>query len=94
MDGIRAILTSLIVIALIFIVVLVALHIFKPRVVAWIRSNGEEKISLSKNKLYHVNGYMVIEFIFIITIRFIWKNMIFILKLQFLFCIFHVNQIF
>lgn len=30
-----------------------------PRATSWLRSNGEEKIGLSKNKLYNANGYIV-----------------------------------
>lgn len=44
------------------IVLLMALfvcHYFGPRATAWIRSNREEKIGLSKNRLYNANGYLV-----------------------------------
>jgi hypothetical protein len=30
-----------------------------PRFISWLSSNGEEKIGLSKSKLYNANGYIV-----------------------------------
>lgn len=39
--------------------VMFACHCLGPRANTWMRSNKEEKIGLSKNKLFHANGYMV-----------------------------------
>lgn len=33
--------------------------LYGPRASSWLSSSGEEKIGLSKNKLYNANGYIV-----------------------------------
>ncbi|XP_037932936.1 probable serine/threonine-protein kinase DDB_G0276461, partial [Teleopsis dalmanni] len=40
-------------------VVMFICHCLGPRTNSWMRSNKEEKIGLSKNKLFHANGYMI-----------------------------------
>lgn len=63
MDGLQAAVSSLAVIAIVLLMVLVVCHYMGPRATAWVRSNREEKIGLSKNKLFNANGYLVrIEF--------------------------------
>lgn len=59
MDGLQAAVSSLAVIAIVLLMVLVVCHYMGPRATAWVRSNREEKIGLSKNKLFNANGYLV-----------------------------------
>lgn len=59
MEALHAIATSIGVIGLILLMVLLVLHFFGPKTAAWIRSNREEKIGFSKNRVYHANGYLV-----------------------------------
>lgn len=43
---------------ILLIIIFFVCHYMGPRTTFWI-SNKEEKIGLSKNKLFHANGYMV-----------------------------------
>ena len=62
MDGLEAIITSLAVLAVVILMVLVMCQMIGPRATAWVCSNREEKIGLSKNKLFNANGYLVSYF--------------------------------
>jgi len=59
MDGFQTAVTSLAVVAIVILMVLIVCHYLGPRATAWVRSNREEKIGLSNNKLYNANGYLV-----------------------------------
>ncbi|GAB0098855.1 uncharacterized protein DMENIID0001_146590 [Sergentomyia squamirostris] len=59
MDIIQAIVTSLAIIVIVLLMALFVCNYFGPRATAWIRSNREEKIGLSKNRLYNANGYLI-----------------------------------
>lgn len=60
MDGEPMSFTSLALLLLLAIAfIMFACHCLGPRANTWMRSNKEEKIGLSKNKLFHANGYMV-----------------------------------
>uniref|UniRef100_A0A1B0D4K6 C2 domain-containing protein n=1 Tax=Phlebotomus papatasi TaxID=29031 RepID=A0A1B0D4K6_PHLPP len=59
MDVLQAIVTSLAVMVIVLLMALFVCHYFGPRATAWIRSNREEKIGLSKNRLYNANGYLI-----------------------------------
>lgn len=78
MDGLQAAVSSLAVIAIVLLMVLVVCHYMGPRATAWVRSNREEKIGLSKNKLFNANGYLVriedqfLSFFFLIFFYFIF----------------------
>lgn len=59
------------VIALIILAVFaICRFLLGPRAQLWFSSSGEEKIGLSKNKLYNANGYIVSTFcgFFFVTI--------------------------
>lgn len=51
--------------AVLAIIILVAIAVFRflspgaSSWATWLRSNGEEKIGLSKSKLYNANGFIV-----------------------------------
>jgi hypothetical protein len=47
------------VIALIILAAFAICRFLGPRAQFWLFSSGEEKIGLSKNKLYNANGYIV-----------------------------------
>lgn len=55
--------TILSVIALIILAVFAICRFLGPRAQLWFCSSGEEKIGLSKNKLYNANGYIVSSFL-------------------------------
>ncbi|XP_053950701.1 uncharacterized protein LOC128858446 [Anastrepha ludens] len=60
MDGEPMSFTSLALMLLLVIAfIMFACHCLGPRANTWMRSNKEEKIGLSKNKLFHANGYMI-----------------------------------
>ncbi|XP_036227562.2 uncharacterized protein Syt12 [Bactrocera oleae] len=60
MDGEPMSFTTLALLLLLMIAfVMFACHCLGPRANTWMRSNKEEKIGLSKNKLFHANGYMI-----------------------------------
>ncbi|XP_017485131.1 PREDICTED: uncharacterized protein LOC108373708 [Rhagoletis zephyria] len=60
MDGEPMSFTSLALMLLLLIaIVMFACHCLGPHANTWMRSNKEEKIGLSKNKLFHANGYMI-----------------------------------
>ncbi|XP_018796620.1 PREDICTED: uncharacterized protein LOC108973671 [Bactrocera latifrons] len=60
MDGEPMSFTTLALLLLLVIAfVMFACHCLGPRANTWMRSNKEEKIGLSKNKLFHANGYMI-----------------------------------
>lgn len=59
MDALQAIATSIGVIGLVLLMVLLMLHFIGPKTAAWIKSNREEKIGFSKNRIYNANGYVV-----------------------------------
>lgn len=59
MDNLQTTATSLAIIAIIVLMVVFVCHYLGPRVTVWVRSNREEKIGLSKSKLFNANGYMV-----------------------------------
>ncbi|XP_004535416.1 uncharacterized protein LOC101450201 [Ceratitis capitata] len=60
MDGEPMSFTSLALLLLLAIAfIMFACHCLGPRANTWMRSNKEEKIGLSKNKLFHANGYMI-----------------------------------
>ncbi|XP_055681213.1 synaptotagmin 1 [Lutzomyia longipalpis] len=59
MDILQAIVTSVAVMVIVLLMALFVCHYFGPRATAWIRSNREEKIGLSKNRLYNANGYLI-----------------------------------
>ncbi|XP_037921142.1 uncharacterized protein LOC119657996 isoform X1 [Hermetia illucens] len=62
MDSFQTTITSLAVVALLLLMVVFACHYLGPRATAWVRSNREEKIGLSKSKLFNANGYMPVNF--------------------------------
>lgn len=47
----------------IIVILIILFAVFRllwgPRASSWLHSSGEEKIGLSKNKLYNANGYIV-----------------------------------
>jgi hypothetical protein len=47
----------------IIVILIILFAVFRllwgPRASSWLNSSGEEKIGLSKNKLYNANGYVV-----------------------------------
>jgi hypothetical protein len=51
--------TILTIIALVILAVFAICRFLGPRAQLWFCSSGEEKIGLSKNKLYNANGYIV-----------------------------------
>lgn len=67
MDSLQAAVTSIAVIAILLLMVIFVCHYLGPRATAWVRSNREEKVGLSKSKLFNANGYMVSSFI--ITVK-------------------------
>ncbi|XP_067635750.1 uncharacterized protein Syt12 [Eurosta solidaginis] len=60
MDGESMSFSSLALIVLLAVaIIMLACHCLGPRANTWMRSNKEEKIGLSNNKLFHTNGYMM-----------------------------------
>ena len=59
MDSLQTALSSIIVLAVLILMVVFLCRYLGPRASAWFRSNREEKIGLSKSKLFNANGYMV-----------------------------------
>lgn len=49
----------LILVASIILLIAAICHLLGPRTISWFSSSGEEKIGLSKSKLYNANGYIV-----------------------------------
>lgn len=64
MDGFQAAVTSLAIIAIVMLMILFVCHLFGPKASAWVCSNREEKIGLSKSKLFNANGYLVNYFFY------------------------------
>lgn len=59
MDGLQVAATSLAVIAIVLLMVLMVCQKLGPKATAWVCSNREEKIGLSKSKIFNANGYLV-----------------------------------
>lgn len=59
MDGLQVAVTSLAVIAIVLLMVLMVCQKLGPKATAWVCSNREEKIGLSKSKIFNANGYLV-----------------------------------
>lgn len=59
MDGFEATVTSLAVLGIFLLMVLAVCQMLGPKTSAWMWSNSEEKIGLSKSKLFNANGYIV-----------------------------------
>jgi hypothetical protein len=54
-----AFVTCLAVVGIVLLMLLFGWHYLGPSTSAWVRANREEKIGLSKNKLFSPNGYLV-----------------------------------
>lgn len=59
MDGLQAAIASLGLVAIIMLLVLALCHRLGPRASAWVSSDREETVGLSKNHLFHANGYLI-----------------------------------
>lgn len=59
MDGLQAAIASLGLVAVVLLLVLALCHRLGPKAGAWVSSDREEKIGLSKNQLFHANGYLI-----------------------------------
>lgn len=59
MDGLQAAIASLALVAVVLLLVLAICHRIGPKASAWVTSEREEKIGLSKNRLFHANGYLI-----------------------------------
>lgn len=59
MDGLQAAIASLALVVIVLLLVLALCHRLGPKASAWVTSEREEKIGLSKNRLFHANGYLI-----------------------------------
>lgn len=63
MSHINSIFEMLLPLLTIIVILIILFGVFRllwgPRASSWLHSSGEEKIGLSKNKLYNANGYIV-----------------------------------
>jgi hypothetical protein len=59
METAPAFVTCIAVVGVVLLMLLFVWHYLGPTTSAWMRANREEKIGLSKNKLFSPNGYLV-----------------------------------
>jgi hypothetical protein len=59
METAQAFVTCIAVVGVVLLMLLFVWHYLGPTTSAWVRANREEKIGLSKNKLFSPNGYLV-----------------------------------
>lgn len=59
MDFVDAMITTISVFAIVLLVLYLMSYFLGPKAHAFLRSNREEKIGLSKDKLFNANGYLV-----------------------------------
>lgn len=59
MDGLQAAIACLGLVAIVLLLVLAICHRLGPKAGAWVSSDREEKVGLSKNQLFHANGYLI-----------------------------------
>ena len=59
MDFVEGMITTISVFAIVLLVLYLMSYFLGPKAHAFLRSNREEKIGLSKDKLFNANGYLV-----------------------------------